>query len=473
MALLYIGTALDRKGIKVNLIDGQVEDPGKRLKSVINDSDFIGFSVMTSQVQPALELSDFVKDTDPDVPVVWGGIHPSLFPGQVIKDPSVDYVVYGEGEQTLLELAEYFDGNKKLSEIKGLIYQDGETIKTNPERHYIDINSLSPPNWNLLKMKEYIASFPRGDFYKNLNYERSLPVHTGRGCVHRCTFCVNTIVGKRKWRPLSVENILNEVSTLTEKYNLDHINFVDENFFIDKRRNSDFAKRMLEEKIDIIWSANCKVSYFNETHLNDEMVGLLKKSGCMRLCLGMESGSQRILDKIKKDITVEQIINAVKKCDQFGIMMLCNFMVGMPGETKADIRETLSLIRKIRDISPFAFIGGPVLYRPYPGGELYDEAKKLGYKEPKTLRDWANVRIFTSSDAMPWIDDFNYIEAALFYIRISQSKSTNKVKSAIKKPFGRIADFRLEHDFYGFQYDKKFFEFAEHLYNKLKLYYLE
>ena len=296
LALLYLATALNVEGYKVNIIDEQIEDPKSKLKRVITTSQFIGFSVMTADVKKAISLSDFAKEINPGIPIVWGGIHPTLYPEQTVKYPSIDFVVMGEGELTLLEFTKYLEGKKSLEEIKGLVYikKNGE-IKSNPSRPYLDLNEFSPPNWGLLEMKEYIHKFHIGE----QSYGRYIRIHTGRGCVHRCSFCIN-VLGQKKWRPLKAVKIVDELQLAKEKFNINHAEFVDENFFINKKRIEEFYKIMKDRNVDITWNTNCRASYFNPSHVNEDILKKIKEIGCVALSMGIESGSQKYWTYLKR-----------------------------------------------------------------------------------------------------------------------------------------------------------------------------
>lgn len=470
MAPLYLATILDRNGYDVTIIDAQTEDPRNKLKSLINKIDYVGFSVTTSQMKQAIELSDFVKDANPEIPVVWGGIHPTLFPEQTIHDPSIDYVVRGEGEVTLLELTRFFDGVGKLSEIKGLTYKKEGEVKVNPERPYLDLNSLSPPSWHLLDLRKYIRDYIVGDD----NYGRALPLHSGRGCVYRCTFCINTLLAKKKYRPLNPKNMVNEMTILKDKYNLDFIKLVDENFFINKKRVDEFCETLIKEKLDLLWYGGGRADYFNERHLNKALLNIIKKSGGAVISMGVESGSQRILDMIKKDITPEQVIKAVKAMTKVGIKPQCSFMIGLPGETKKDMEKTLLLIKKIKEISPSAHIIGPQIFRPYPGAELYEKVKELGFREPEDLRGWIgadkNWGGYVSSDHLPWVSEPEYVDAVSFYVtRLGFVPSTMRRKIPENIFFKPIANFRVRYNIFGYPFDRKIFETIKSAYYKTKI----
>lgn len=456
MGPLYLGTALDRAGLKVKIIDSQVEDAKKELEKCVRKASCVGFSVMTAQVRHALELSDFVKGIDPEIPVVWGGVHPTLFPSQTIEDKSVDYLVNGEGEITFLELVKHLKGKGKLESIKGLVYEKGGEARINPTRPFIDLNELSPPSWHLLKMERYIRDYIVGD----MNFGKFLPVHSGRGCVYRCTFCINTL--NRKWRPLSAKNMFEESMKLKERHRLDYIKFVDENLFIDKKRVKEFCEMLVMEKADISWhGSGMRADYINQNHMDDEMMRLVKKSGCKVISMGIESGSQRVLDMIKKDIKVEHVTHAVRKCGELEMMPICSFMIGMPDEEKEDMLNTLSLIREIKRINPDTYVIGPQVFRPYPGAELYRRAKELGFEEPGSLREWAGVDMsgYTSVKDLPWVSDPQFVENIYFYLNRAQYKPSGSIRSILEHAFFKpLANFRLDHNMYGMAFDKKIFE---------------
>ncbi len=439
MSLLYLGTALHRAGHKVRILDSQIEDSESLLKSLIGTTDLVGITAMSDQIAHGVRLSDIVKEKDPNLPVVWGGVHASLFPEQTVKDKSVDYVVSGEGEHTMLELLECIEGKRKKSSIKGLVYQERGVIRKNPPRPLIDINTLSPPEWKLFKIKEYVRDFVVGD----TNYGKSLPVHSGRGCVYRCTFCIHSALKDLRWRPLSAENMFNEVNLLKEHQGISHVRFIDENFFINRKRIMKFSELMISNKMDMKWHALSKANYFNKDHMNSEFMELIKKAGCSVISMGMESGSQRMLDMIKKDIKVEQIINAVKTCKRYEIKPLCSFMAGLPHETKDDLFKTLDLIEKIRKIDPSATVIGPQQYRPYPGTLLYDEIMdKL--TDPKSLRGWAESKLvfgYASPRNIPWVDFDDNISDIWFYTTLSGQKNLSLGKGL----FSIIARFRTKH----------------------------
>jgi anaerobic magnesium-protoporphyrin IX monomethyl ester cyclase len=462
MSILYLATHLHRNGHKVRIIDCQIdEEPEKSLRSLLKNTDCFGFSVMTSQIAHALKLSDFIKGIDPHIPIVWGGIHPTIHPEQTIEDPSVDYVIRGEGEQTFVDLCRHLEGKLDESKIPGLVYKKGGRIHVNPDRPFLDLNSLSPPEWELFDMKKYIQEFR----VAGVSHGMSLPVHSGRGCSYRCAFCISA----KRWRPLTSRNILNEISVLKERYGVEHVDFIDENFFIDRRRVEEVSKTLIEKKIGISWYATCRVNYFNESHVNADLLNLAKRAGCDMIGMGIESGSQRILDLIKKDITVDDAVRAVRECTKVGIQPVCSFMIGLPGENIEDMNMTLDLIMKIKRINPDALVIGPQIFRPYPGCELYDVVKGT-FNAPKTLRDWIRLDPmggYTTADRLTWNEHPSYVANAGFYVDRANYDPEKFWMKAAEYPIKRMAMFRLRHKMFGFPFERSLFQTGQKLYYKM------
>ena len=459
MSMLYLATHLHRNGHKVRIVDCQLEpSPEKKLKSLVRTSGCIGFSVITSQIEHALRLSDFVKELDAEVPVVWGGIHPTIHPEQTVEDASVDYAVRGEGEQTFVDLCRHLEGKLELSKIPGLVYRKGGKTIINPERRFMDLNDMSPPEWGLFEMERYVDDFK----VAGKNYGRSLPVHSGRGCSYRCAFCISA----KRWRPLSASKMLSEVSFLKEKYNLEHIDFIDENFFIDRKRVKDFCEGLLKGGIDVTWFASCRANYFNDTHVNDEMLSLVRRAGCETIGMGIESGSQRILDLIKKDIRVEDVGRAVRACRKYGIQPICSFMIGLPGEKREDMDKTLDMIAMIKRLDPRALVIGPQVFRPYPGCELY-EAVKGTFRAPETLREWVKldpIGGYTTAERLTWTEDPDYVANVGFFVDRANYTPEQEWMKIVEFPLKKMAQFRLRHKMFKLPFERAVFQLGQRLY---------
>lgn len=399
LGILSIGTYLQKRGYSVKLINTMVEeDFMKQILQEASTAKIIGFTVMTAQVPHALMLSKKLKKFNK--PIVWGGIHPDLFKEQTCKHPAVDIVVYREGEETTYQLIKCLEKKGDLKEVLGIAYKKEGKVIINPPQPLIEINKLiSDPHYDLLNLK---AKFSK---------VRSLEVETSRGCPYRCTFCMNTIGWKHNWRALSAETILNLLKKLKEKYNVEIIKFREEDFFVNKQRVKDVVDGLLKRDINIKWITNARANYFKDDYINDGFMAKMKKSGLDALYIGVESGSERLREFMKKDITEEQIYRAVELCAKYNVTCNINLMIGYPTETKKDIFDTINMMNKIIKINKNAVLNGPVVFRPYAGSSVYDYCINKGLKEPQDLEEWAKSIDFSAYVPVkdfPWIEKGTY-----------------------------------------------------------------
>ncbi len=413
MSVLTVGTFLNEKGYSVKILDivpyHEVGDKSylKILERELDDAIFIGISAMTAQVSNALEISQFIKNRCPDLPIIWGGVHPSLFPAQTSKDPLVDFVVYGEGEETTLELIRELEKKSpKFHDIKGLAY-DGSV---NPPREFMDINKLPFLNHDLLDLRFYLER-PVPIIFSDNEKIRKLVMLSSRGCPYRCTFCINKVTGSG-WRAQNADRFLDEFEFIVDKYKLDMIRPLDENFFVNKKRAEEIIRKMKERKIDVKWGTNIRANYFRENYVTVDFAKELKSVGFEFATMGAESGSNAVLKTLKKDITTEDLLNSAKVCAKSGIIPVYSWMIALPGKTIEEMKTNIVIMRQINKICHAARHYDNFIFRPYPGGELYEQCKKLGLYEPVSLREWANVNKntgYNSLDDLPWVDNPEFI----------------------------------------------------------------
>lgn len=416
--LLELGSYLLSKGIKVKIIDCAVRDDYSELvKEASKEVILVGFGVMTTQINSALDLTRIIKEVNPSVKFVWGGVHPTLFPEQTIKHEYVDFVIRGEGEDPLYNLVRCFKEEKPSDDIKGLVFKDGNKIIKNPLPPLMDVNQLPSPEWNLID-KEMLDKYR-----SNANASFFLQISTSRGCPHRCTFCINVCTTNR-WRGKSPEKVINEISYIYNELKIKNIKFRDECFFVDKKRVKAILNGFIENKFDLQWQGNCRADYFTKGVVDEEVLELAKKTNCDEFGFGAESGSQRVLDMIKKDIKLGDVLFVAQTLKKYNLRSSYSFMTGMPYETKDEMIETIRFIRKLKRINPAKIIIiGPQAYRPYPGGEMYLDALKLGWKEPESLEEWPNLfskmDLSTTSRLFPWVRDSTYVDYIWVYSRFA------------------------------------------------------
>lgn len=389
-SVLYLGDALEKAGYSVKLfVEPGTEHNIQQLLNLTHEEDpiLVGFSCFTDLALKSSKKASIEIKKQFSVPVVWGGIHPTILPRQTLKNHFIDFIVCGEGEETVVELIHFLKrkdrNNEELKKIKGIGYKDfGRLILNEPRPFIKDLDAYSPA-WHLLDIKRYIYSVK--NFYSQigskLSEEKVAAIYSSRGCPWRCGYCYNQAVNKRVFRAQSPEKTIKEILFWKEK-DVTTIIFEDDNFFSDKNRVLEIIC-----SVDVKWSATIRANYIE--NWGEPFVRKLSSNGCTELRIGAESGSQKALDIMKKDITVDQIRRAVDLCSKYQIKTLLNFMVGIPGETWDDVKKTLDFMDELEDKSEFISIGSPAVFVPWPGIYLSELAEKKGFVPPKTLEGWA------------------------------------------------------------------------------------
>ncbi|MFH1593982.1 MAG: radical SAM protein [Candidatus Omnitrophota bacterium] len=457
LGVIYIATPLADKGFTVKIVDGEAyPDWRTEVENAIDSSTICaGVSVMTGgSIKSALDFSKAVKKIK-QIPIVWGGIHPSFLPEQTIKNDLVDIVVTGEGEKKFLDVVECIRNHKSLDSVKGILFKrSGKINRSQPEDNLLDLNSLSTPRFDLVDVN-YYASHKRPYFQSK---QRGLDLNVDRGCPNRCAFCYNLRFNKRRWRSMTSEKILNMIEALTKKYSVNAITFVSDNFFANKKRVHEICKGLIDRKIEIEWHTDIRADTF--LSYEDDLIELIKRSGCVSMTFGIESGSDRILKMINKDIRNETVINAHEKAKRFDFKINYHFMVGFPEETKNDIKETMKLIRILaRDKQ--SSINGPNIYVPYPGTPLYDRCIELGFIPPDRLEGWENY-IWYKNSRLPWfsknfksyIEEIRWISAFSINAPISNNRAMRSLYN-IRRQYCKLRFIGLVHGIRLFNLDTK------------------
>lgn len=469
LGLLSIGTVLDEGGYRVKILNASEFLDG--YKDILKkDWLFAGVSFMTPQAGTALKVLKAIKETKPDLRTVCGGIHPTLFPEQTISNELIDMVVIGEGEYTALDLADHLSGGLDISDVAGIVYKKNGKVIRNPDRQPSDINKEPFLNYGLLNISEVINSDLSN--WGGPRRIRALSIITGRGCPYQCTFCVNNAVLKKKFRFKDAGRILDEIESLVKKYSVECIRFQDEEFFVSKKRLLEFLDGLEKRNIKIRWVADVRANHFIDGYITIELAKRIKRLGCLYWTLGVESASKRILEKIKKNITLEQVLRASKTSRKAGINIGFGFMIGIPGENRKDIVDTARFALRLKNSRTYELIFS--IFRPYPGSELYSEAVKLGMKEILSLDEWAKQDFyetkFQALDAYPWIEDKDFIKLIKF--------TTNNVFANYKRAYSwlmwtyvlrLIGIARINLDLWGFPMEYALFNFAKKVIDRRRI----
>ncbi|CAB1061326.1 hypothetical protein D1BOALGB6SA_6099 [Olavius sp. associated proteobacterium Delta 1] len=401
--ILTLAAHLISKGITVALIDEAAEqDPDNKLRQYLKKRTpvCVGISAISGkQIENGIRFSSIVRGFDQNIPIVWGGSHPTILPEMTARDPLVDIVVYGEGDLSFPELVQRLIMNKSFEDINGLCFANdaNKLIKTNPAPEY-NINEIPDLPYHLLKMEKYILG------KKKKYITRYFEVVSSKGCSFKCSFCYNSIK-QTKYSKKNLDKIMNDIRFLVDNYNIDGLSFMDENFTIDQKRIIDICLQLIKMNIKLHIRAGGRVDLFSK--FDNETIEIMKKAGFYHFAFGIESGSPKTLEMMNKKITLDQIYQVIETINKNGFMATYNFMGGIPHETIAEYKKTLKLIYNIFQNSRHIIfpIMGPSYYTPFPGTVLFDQAVETGHIPPDNLGDWSNVAYINKDVDMPWISD--------------------------------------------------------------------
>lgn len=397
LAILAIGAYLEQHGIEIEYFDERIHKK-KRFKELVKRRPLlIGLSTMTCfQIKNTLKLARLARKIDPEIPLVWGGTHPSMCAEQTLEAPLVDFVVKGEGEQTMLELVQALqEGKKDFSHIDGLGWKSNGKNIINRDRDFLDIEKLPFPYDG--KGREILEAYLKRteDTLENIGYESS------RGCPHRCGFCYNVYFHKNVCRVKSLEKVRSELVKLKE-LGVYKMTFYDDTFLAGRKEMMHSICDLLKE-LNFKWIANVRINTFTP-----ELLKKFEESGCVYLFFGVESPDDEVLRYIRKGQNRRMIDEGIKVVSQGNIKTLYSLMIGLPNETDEQLQRTLDFADEIRRRHPGAEV--PIQpYVPLPGTLLYEEAVKAGFKPPTHLEGWKN---FTNDEiANPWVKNPRLLNA--------------------------------------------------------------
>ncbi|MCH8852490.1 MAG: B12-binding domain-containing radical SAM protein [Planctomycetes bacterium] len=356
----------------------------------IRDAKIIGISSMSgTQLKSAIATARRVRKLRPEVPIVWGGAHASAYPEQTARSPLVDYVVKGEGEQILAELCKRILNDQDVADLSSVTYvKDGTLVNNCATHEMIDVEDLPLTRYDLVDIKQY------ADFEDGFSYESS------RGCPFRCTFCYVEYFHNRKWRSKSTEKVIAELRAIKKNIGVKKLYLIDDYFFSNRKRSLEICEAMIEANIDMTWTATARSDFL--ARCTDQEMQIIKDSGCTTLSIGAESGSDKILKDLKKDITAEQTRIGVQKCVAVGIKPTLSFIIGLPTEREEDLEATLTLCDDLMSYGEDVEINGLFVYVPYSGTPLEETATEYGYVARKELEEWADWS-FGDHSNNPWL----------------------------------------------------------------------
>ncbi|KKR82042.1 MAG: Radical SAM domain protein [Parcubacteria group bacterium GW2011_GWD2_40_9] len=370
ISLAMIGGSLLRDGHDVHILDLSVSsEPERDIDEAVKDfkPQYIGISFTSALSKEAIEIVQKIKKINSDIIAIAGGVHSTTLPEETLKNSSFDIAVIGEGEDTMREII----SGKNYEEILGIAYKKNGEIKVNSRRPFVeDIDSLPLPAWHLYDIKKYHT--PR------INSRRN-PVgamETSRGCPFTCVFCNKTVFA-RIFRAKSAERVVDEMEYML-RMGFREIHIWEDGFSTDLNRAKEICRLIIKRKLYFPWNI---YNGIRVDRIDEELLRLLKKAGCYRISIGIESGNQNVIKIVNKGITLEQIRRAVKIIKEAGIESLGFFMVGLPGDTEGTMQDTINFAKELKlDLPKVGML------MPLPGTPVFADWEKKGLIKS---RDWS------------------------------------------------------------------------------------
>ena len=386
----YLAASLRQAGHEARIVDGLGENPfqvtplfdnkvmaiGLRSEEIVEriqpDTELIGVSCMVSQDWPEIRrLIQMVRRRFPAVPIIAGGEHITATAAFTLDStPEVDVCVIGEGEETIVELANAVANGSSFEGIAGLLIRtDGGNRSTGPRTRIRNLDDIPWPAWDLVPLSNYLD---HGLGY-GVDLGRSMPILATRGCPYQCTFCSNPEMWTTRWYAREPDKVLDEIQAYQERYGATNFDFYDLTAIVKRSWIIEFTNRILERKLQFTWQLP---SGTRSEAIDDEVCRMLYASGCRNMSYAPESGSPEVLKRIKKVVKLDRLEASVLGAVRNGLNVKLNIIMGFPDETRKELGQT------VRFLSRMGFAGvhdmSISLFSPYPGSELYHQLRKTG-----------------------------------------------------------------------------------------------
>lgn len=430
LALLAIGSHLDPAEHEVVIVDGRLDpDPERTVLAALDGAICLGVTVLTgAPISDALRVSRAAKAARPDIPIVWGGWHPSMFGKECLAEPCVDITVQAQGEATFAEIVDRLAAGRGLEGCNGCMFRRADgSVHVNPPRALQPLDRFRPHDYTLIPVERYFA----------LKGKRQLDYISSQGCNFRCAFCSDPFVYGRKWVGIEPGAMAAQLAELWRRYRFDDVNFQDETFFTNRDRVRTMAQQIVDSGMRFTWAATMRAD--QGVRLPDDLWLLCKRSGLRRLLVGVESGDAAMLKRIKKDISIDKVFHTARRMRELGVAGIFPFIVGFPGESDASVDATLACARQLRAMSS-AFETPIFYFKPYPGSAIVAEAVADGFELPRTLAEWSQFD-YVAGLPGPWVtpEKYELTERFKFFLDLASRRSAWPVSW-----LQRLAQLRVE-----------------------------
>jgi len=445
LCLLSLASPLLEAGFRVALIDGAIEPHlESALARELDEALCVGISVLTGpMIGSAIRLSRLVRRARPDLPIIFGGWHPSLLPDQTLAPDFVDLVVRGQGELTLVELAQRLREGKSFEDVRGVSYKAGGKPIHNPERPVENLNNLPTP------------AFDRMDFdaYARARGVRELGYATSVGCPYACNYCTDQVFYNRRFNAYRAERVVREVEELVARYGVTDVAFLDSNFPVDVKRALAIGRGFLSSPVKFRWTVQASTDLL--CRMSDEEVCQLAESGLSHLGFGTESASQHVLALMnKKHQRVEDMYETARKTERAGIRVTFNLILGYPGETEKDRVATFRIMSDLaRRHANVSF--SPNVFTPYPGIPIWPQLREMGVREPQSLEEWESLPL--GENVLPWLQgaELERLHRMLEFFLLNNQirRATSAVpwlRNGVRKALGVPLRWRMRASFFSF-----------------------
>jgi radical SAM superfamily enzyme YgiQ (UPF0313 family) len=423
LGLLSLAGAVRSAGYKPVVIDGALDRDFRRtVLREIEDCLCFGISLLTGpMILDSIEIAKMVRQRRPELPIIFGGWHPSLMTRQTLEESFVDVVVRHQGELTMIEILGRLVRGTGLDLVSGCWFKRDNRIVENPDRPTTPISKLPRPAYDEIDF----------DAYQRASGTRKLPYATSIGCPYACNYCTDMVFYNRRFNAYEAQHVAAELNELVAQHNLTDIALLDSNFLVDVHRAAAIAEGIVQSNARFRWTFQASTDLL--CRMSEDEVRLLARSGVSHIGFGTESGSPDVLRLMnKKHERVRDMFEAARLCKQAGIRATYNLIFGYPNEEERHRKETLRVMTEIAErFDNVSF--SPNIFTPYPGIPIWPQLKEMGLDEPRSLAEWADVDL--GSTRLPWLQGRPYrkLQSSVSYFLLD-----NKINRSGKRARSRL-----------------------------------